>query len=157
MSFNNRTLARRPLPGRVKCLAGGTIASLSLILAAGVASPVAAAAASMGERGSASSGPGGVLDACKVAQHGGKDNCKRGLTEYIGPQVTVPSGGVAASTAVCPRGQEAISFGYNSTAGIIPGASFRTTTNTPDDSWVVVGVNATASDGIIEASAYCSP
>ncbi|MGW2588464.1 hypothetical protein ACWCYZ_45795 [Streptomyces virginiae] len=139
-------------------MAGSTIVSLVLVLAAGVVSPVAAVAQSMGKRESASSGPGGVLDACKsMLHHSRKDNCKRGVTEYIGPQVTVPSGGAEASVAVCPVGQEAISFGYDSTPGIIPGASFRTTTNTPDDSWVVIGVNATASDGIIQASAYCSP
>ncbi|MFF3456309.1 hypothetical protein ACFYXH_18675 [Streptomyces sp. NPDC002730] len=84
---DNRTgSVLEPLPRRDKWLAGSTIASLALVVAAGVISPVAAAAQSTGERVSASSGPGGVLDACTdVSQRGGKDNCKRGATGPTGP------------------------------------------------------------------------
>ncbi|MFI2345802.1 hypothetical protein ACH492_01805 [Streptomyces sp. NPDC019443] len=66
MSPANRTRSRLgPLSRRANWTAGGAIASLALVLAAGLVSPVGVAAQSMGERVSVSSGPGGGDDKCR--------------------------------------------------------------------------------------------
>ncbi|MET7717423.1 hypothetical protein [Streptomyces sp. NPDC005407] len=65
-----------PVPRRGRWKARGAVVSLALVLAAGVVSPVAAAAQSMGERVSASSGPGGGDDKCEgVSLRGDRDDC----------------------------------------------------------------------------------
>ncbi|MBT2452914.1 collagen-like protein [Streptomyces sp. ISL-43] len=79
-----------PLPRRAEWRVGGTIASLALVLAAGVVSPVASAAHSVGERVSASSETG-PSDRCKHRpDRGGTDKCKKGPKGAKGP--TGPTG-----------------------------------------------------------------
>lgn len=75
-----------PLPRRGKWKARGTIVSLALVLAAGVVSPVAVAAQSMGERVSAASGPGGGGDRCEgVSVLGNTDHCRGRRVRRVRP------------------------------------------------------------------------
>jgi hypothetical protein len=107
MSPANRTGSRLgPLSRRANWTAGGAIASLALVLAAGLVSPVGVAAQSMGERVSVSSGSGGGDDKCRDgSDRGGEDKCKRGpkgATGATGP--TGPTGPTGATGATGPTG-----------------------------------------------------
>ncbi|GAA3482860.1 hypothetical protein GCM10018966_094610 [Streptomyces yanii] len=69
----------------------------------------------------------------------------------------MPAGGIhVESTAVCPAGQTAVSGGWGSGYGVVPGASLQTTTNTFGDSWTVAFDNPT--DDVLGgvAFAYCA-
>ncbi|MFJ8013885.1 hypothetical protein [Streptomyces sp. NPDC096339] len=56
----------------------------------------------------------------------------------MGEIVTVPPGESRSSFAVCPPGQKAISGGHLLGDGLVPTASNRIGTNTPDDTWHVL-------------------
>ncbi|MFD5427129.1 hypothetical protein [Streptomyces sp. NPDC127084] len=74
-----------------------------------------------------------------------------------GPVVVVPAGGSNFSIATCPAGQTAVSGGWGSDFGVIPGNSEQVTTNTAGDSWQIIGDNPTDENASIFAIAYCSP
>ncbi|WP_405891302.1 hypothetical protein OG427_38140 [Streptomyces sp. NBC_00133] len=110
MSPANRTGSRLgPLPRRANWTTGCAIASLALVLAAGLVSPVAVAAQSMGEGVSVSSGPGGGDDNCRDgSDRGGKDKCRRGPTGATGATgptgPTGPTGGPGPTGPTGPTG-----------------------------------------------------
>ncbi|MER6999939.1 hypothetical protein [Streptomyces sp. NPDC000410] len=130
-------------PRRGKWLTGATVASLALVLAAGVAGPAAADS----RDGDDAAAPGAKTAASALP-----------VTEASGPNVTVPAHGSIATQAVCPAGQTAISGGwYTNAAGAVTGVSLQTTTNTSKDTWFVVFDNPGNFDIIANVRAYCSP
>lgn len=78
-------------------------------------------------------------------------------TEVMGPNVPVPPGGSVLGTAVCPAGQKAISGGYSTNFGLIPGVSRQAATNAPQDTWIVLFNNPTNNSRMGVVFAYCSP
>ncbi|MFE7706397.1 hypothetical protein ACFU6I_11475, partial [Streptomyces sp. NPDC057486] len=80
-----------------------------------------------------------------------------GLTQWQGPLVNVSAGGIhVESTAVCPAGRTAVSGGWGSGYGVVPGACLQTTTHTFGDSWTVAFGNPTADVLGAVAFAYCA-
>lgn len=121
MSSDKRTRSPLgPVPRRDKWKARGTIVSLALVLAAGVVSPAAAAAQSMGERVSASSGPGGGDDKCEgLSILGDRDRCRGGTGPTGATGATGPAGATGptgATGATGPAGEDGIS-GYDVNTG----------------------------------------
>ncbi|MEU9008408.1 hypothetical protein AB0D12_01180 [Streptomyces sp. NPDC048479] len=165
MSPDNRTGAvLGPLPPRDKWLAGSTIASLALVVAAGVISPVAAAAQSLGERVSASSGPSGVVDACTdVSQLGGNDNCKRGATGPTGPTgptgaqgvpgtpggPTGPTGGLGPTGPAGPAGAGGTTAYWGPLVSVPAGGSTQSTAQCPSGQEAVSGGWYTPNAGVV--------
>ncbi|WP_327323149.1 hypothetical protein OG735_12055 [Streptomyces sp. NBC_01210] len=144
-----------PLPRRDKWLAGSTIASLALVLAAGVISPVVAAAQSTGERVSASSGPSGVLDACTdVSQLGGKDNCKRGATGPTGPTGAqgvpgTPGGPTGPTGPTGPAGTGSTNAYFGPLVSVPAGGSAQSTAQCPAGHEAVSGGWYTPNAGVV--------
>ncbi|MFF0288462.1 hypothetical protein [Streptomyces sp. NPDC005262] len=104
-------------------------------------------------------------EACKdrpaaenLMMHGDKE-CRQAdidVQRFDGPTVTVPAGGFASSTALCPDGYEAISRGFTSsqTVFITPGAAYKQEGS--PEGWIVFGTNSNARDGLIKAFVYCA-
>ncbi|MEU9577644.1 hypothetical protein [Streptomyces chilikensis] len=89
----------------------------------------------------------------RAATRGGTCETRDGLTEAVGDIVTVPAGGSAASTAVCPAGTTAVSGGWSTVEpGLVQGVSQRL----GSDSWRVVFDNPTAGELSGLAFAYCA-
>lgn len=144
MSPEHATAFRRGQPPRRGTwMTGGAIASLALVLAAGIVSPAAAAARDRGEADV--TGATGTTRAIPI-------------TEAQGPVVSVPAHSSVATRAVCPAGQTAVSGGWITNApGVVPGESIRSTTNTSNDTWFVIFDNPGSFAVFAQARAYCSP
>ncbi|MFF4233767.1 hypothetical protein [Streptomyces sp. NPDC001820] len=77
------------------------------------------------------------------------------LERHDGPLVTVPAGASASSTALCPDGYEAISWGFTSSVAVFvtPGAAIKE--EGAPEGWTVYGTNPNTEAGLIQAFVYC--
>ncbi|MFG2373593.1 hypothetical protein ACGFY9_19220 [Streptomyces sp. NPDC048504] len=137
----------------------GTLASLALVLAAGVASPAAAAARSVTDQPKAAAGRGG--DHCKPNHHhksrvteaGGKGDCK-GPTGPTGPKG--PKGDMGATGATGPKGPTGATgaTGAQGQPGL-PGATGPTGPTGPQGAQGATG--ATGAQGTTGATGSAGP
>ncbi|MGV9247005.1 hypothetical protein [Streptomyces sp. NPDC003710] len=152
----------RPLSRRNKWTVGGAIASLALVLATGAAHPAGASVQSPRDHVSASVRAESTemcdSPAARNPMMHGDNDCRHagfGLQRFDGPTVTVPAGGFASSTALCPAGYEAISGGFTSSQAVFvtPAAAYRKEGS--PEGWIVFGTNSNAQNGLIKAFVYC--